>query len=431
MKKILMILVSAFLFSCSDSDSVNISGTIIETNTGHKNMARLFVSTAALELQAGDTLVATQMERDTIDDLIYVYKYSAKKVVLPLDVTAGIIMMDSVPVGKYDSVYVYSESGDIRTVAVEWNVMEDEINFDEALEISDGGVKSIVLPEEFSDLSNVDESFNNVPLALVLPKEMENPCLMDRQGEMILLDSTYADSTFITYWGVMPQVIFSDSGTIDFDIILGCQESKDLNLTLGRYAEHFDESSPSEAALVSNSEITSLYGKARWTDSTDNWFLINDFKPFEDRYSMAASIWINMKKEQQPETYMRILSAKKDSTGFIIQQRADRSAVNLRLDAGSGEAYNQIFGTADILDGTWHNYAFRISKDSVAIFADGVLIQKEVIISGSDFSAAFNPAVGAADPNLIGGLDEVFFFDGSQSDNWMRLFYALQKVNSM
>ncbi len=92
-------------------------------------------------------------------------------------------MMDSVPVGKYDSAYVYSESGDIRTVAVEWNVMEDEINFDEALEISDGGVKSIVLPEEFSDLSNVDESFNNVPLALVLPKEMENPCLMDRQGE--------------------------------------------------------------------------------------------------------------------------------------------------------------------------------------------------------------------------------------------------------
>ncbi len=204
-------------------------------------------------------------------------------------------------------------------------------------------------------------------------------------------------------------------------------------MTLGRYAEHFDESSPSEAALVSNSEITSLYGKARWTDSTDNWFLINDFKPFEDRYSMAASIWINMKKEQQPETYMRILSAKKDSTGFIIQQRADRSAVNLRLDAGKENfAYNnQIFGTADILDGTWHNYAFRISKDSVAIFADGVLIQKEVIISGSDFSAAFNPAVGAADPNLIGGLDEVFFFDGSQSDNWMRLFYALQKVNSM
>jgi len=138
-----------------------------------------------------------------------------------------------------------------------------------------------------------------------------------------------------------------------------------------------------------------------------------------------------MKKEQQPETYMRILSAKKDSTGFIIQQQADRSAVNLRLDAGSGEAYNQIFGTADILDGTWHNYAFRISKDSVAIFADGVLIQKEVIISGSDFSAAFNPAVGAADPNLIGGLDEVFFFDGSQSDDWMRLFYALHRINNL
>ena len=49
-----------------------------------------------------------------------------------------------------------------------------------------------------------------------------------------------------------------------------------------------------------------------------------------------------MKKELQPETYMRILSAKKIVSALLFNNEPDRSAINLRLDAGSGEAYNQI-----------------------------------------------------------------------------------------
>lgn len=429
MRKILIALFSAFLLSCSNSDSVNSAGTIIETNTGHKTLARLFISTKALDLQSGDSLLITQTTKDTVGDTIYVFNFRSIEIIDSLDVTAGVMMLDSIPIGNYDSVSIHSVAGDVRDVAVDWNVIESETNFDEALEISDGGTFSLSLLEDFMDLVNVDEIFNDVPFAVILSNEIENPCLMDSRGDMILLDSTSADSIQITYWGVMPQVFFSESGTIDFDVFAGCQESRDLNLTLGRLVEHFDDASPSEVALASNPEITSLYGNSRWTDSTDNWFLINNFEPFVDSYSMATSIWINMKNDQQPETYMRILSAKKDSIGFIVQQRADRTAINLRIDAGSNEAYNQIFGTADILDGTWHNYSFRLSKDSVTIFADGVLIQKEAYISGAGFEVAINPAVGG-EPNLVGGIDEIFFFDGSQSDHWMRLFYALQKMNN-
>ena len=44
--------------------------------------------------------------------------------------------------------------------------------------------------------------------------------------------------------------------------------------------------------------------------------------------------------------------------------------------------------------------------------------------SGEGFAAAFNPTIGYG--GIRGGVDEVFFFDGAQSNNWMRLFYALQ-----
>ena len=103
--------------------------------------------------------------------------------------------------------------------------------------------------------------------------------------------------------------------------------------------------------------------------------------------------------------------------------------MNLRIDArhdGVG-IYNTGFGTARILDGTWHNYSFTIRGDSVFTYVDGVPLSKDQFENGGDFSTCTNPAIGGDEPNLVGGLDEIFFFDGSQSENWMRLFYALQK----
>ena len=81
----------------------------------------------------------------------------------------------------------------------------------------------------------------------------------------------------------------------------------------------------------------------------------------------------------------------------------------------------------NVLDGSWHNYAFTIFEDSVKIYLDGALLIASEFDSGEGFADVSNPAIGYEAPNnIVGGMDELFFFDGMQSENWMKLFYALQ-----
>lgn len=387
------------------------AGVIIETNTGNKAVARAFVSTAALNMNAGDTLALPVARFSRVAD--------------SLDCAAGVMELDSVPVGKYDSAEVRPVGGVARTVAVNWNVSPDSVNLDPALGVSGISAASVLLPDGFSDIASSAESFDEMPFALRIAAGVKNPCLIDGAGRMILLDSVASASDSVLYWGVMPRVVFSKSGTIDFDVIGKCQESNALHLALGRHVEHFENETPSEAAAAANPEKPELAGTALWLDSSDYYRVITPFYPFVDGYYMTASLWINMDSSRQVTAYTRILSAKKDSVGFIVQQRSDRSAINLRLDTRTGD-YNKVIGTAKILDGSWHNYAFRVYGDSVAVFSDGSLIQKAAFNSGEGFTTAYNPAIGCS-PNLVGALDEIMFFDGTQSDDWMRLLYALQK----
>ncbi len=141
---------------------------------------------------------------------------------------------------------------------------------------------------------------------------------------------------------------------------------------------------------------------------------------------MTLSVWFNM-DSLQVDGYVQIVSAKKDSVGFALQQRGAINALNLRLDAEHG-VYNSVYGRADgVLDNQQHNYTFKINGDAVTMFVDGVLNSKDEFDSGDGFGKAVNPGVGYK--GTRGGIDEVFFLDGTQSDNWMRLFYALQAAN--
>jgi hypothetical protein len=315
-------------------------------------------------------------------------------------------------------------------VAVSWNVEENSTNIDRALEAEFKGAVALVLPEGFEDLTSSDEVFESIPFAVRLP-DVKNPCLLDADGDMVRLSRaeladapTAKASDSAVYWGVLPQVAFDGNGAISLDIVESCQSSDRIDLALARYVEHFDSIVPSEAALATGNELASVLGNSRWVDSTDNWFYIPDFKPFsEDGYYMGLSIWFNIDSMQVGE-YAQIISAKKDSVGFTLQKRGTSGAVNLRLDTRTG-VYNTVVGRANgVLDGTWHNYSFKIHGDSVTTFIDGMLLESRQFDSGEGFAAAFNPAVGYG--GLRGGIDEVFFFDGSQSNNWMRLFYALQ-----
>jgi hypothetical protein len=315
-------------------------------------------------------------------------------------------------------------------VAVSWNVEENSTNIDRALEAEFEGAVALVLPEGFEDLASLDEVFENMPFAVRLP-DVKNPCLLDANGNMVRLSRaeladapTAKASDSAVYWGVLPQVAFDENNAMSLDVVESCQSSDRIDLALARYVEHFDSVAPSEAALATGNELASVLGNSRWTDSTDNWFYIPGFKPFsEDGYYMGLSIWFNIDSMQVGE-YAQIISAKKDSVGFTLQKRGTSGAVNLRLDTRTG-VYNTVVGRANgVLDGTWHNYSFKIHGDSVTTFIDGTLLESRQFDSGEGFAAAFNPAIGYG--GLRGGIDEVFFFDGTQSNNWMRLFYALQ-----
>ena len=267
-----------------------------------------------------------------------------------------------------------------------------------------------------------------------MEKPAARPCLVDANRNVIALEKSDGDS--LLYWGRLDQVNFSADGSLNFDLLDSCYRDKGPEVELSRRTLHLDNEKVSDAAFAKfkSSEMRAALGGALWTDYTDMWMLVNDFDPFtENGRLMSASIWIKGDSVSQatlPEgkSYTRLLSCKKDSVGFILQQHANQAVVNLRLDtrANGKGVYNSTYGKARILDGDWHNYSFTIRGDSVFTYADGVKIEVAKFDSGLGFSACKNPAIGY-ERNFVGGMDEIFFFDGTQSINWMRLFYALQK----
>ncbi len=393
------------LLHCGNSES-KIAGTMIETNTGNGEFARVFVSTSAMNLSVNDTVLVSQMEADTVGDTVYVFRRKFEKVADSLSVAAGILELDSVPVGRYDSVEVHSATGVVAAFLVDWDVSENDILFDSALKISSFGMAELPIPEEFRDLVSSGETFAQMPFPIRLKKDVPNPCLFDADRNLILLERTDSLPDSSVYWGVMPQVLFAEDGaSILFEVLGNCQESNAIEIPLARRTEHF---SPT---LTLDSLLTN--------------YLISPFEPFVENSHIGVAFWILADSALQTVSYGRILGAKADSAGFVIQQRADRGSVNLRLDSRGGD-YNALYGTARVLDGSWHHYAFTLYADSVTVFADGVVVDRGAFDSGEGFENVANPLCGGED-HFNGNLDEIFFLDGSESEGWMRLFYALQK----
>lgn len=509
------------------------AGILIETNTGNKGVARVYVAPELWELAVGDTVSLALSERDTMGDTVYVYENDYRKVVDSLAVETGMFRMDSVPAGEYDSVTVYGQEG-VRSYATDLDIEENEsyvINsngvkeisasddivsvlegnaqfyfsvetfgmaegetlsmerFERKLEgdslsetrflvtrvitaeevskgvikvedvpegtydllsvggtsvqgswtlsekpvfISKNGVSEIdsvriALPEGFEDLSSVNESFKDMPFPVLLPTTLKNPCLLDAAENTVKLEvaeNDYYDSR-VLYWGKAPEVRFTAEGDIGFKVLEGCVDSLDGEISMGTYKNHFSDVAISDSAKAKFQDAEALLGNALWLDASDNWFYIDDFKPFsEDGYYMGLSVWFHIDSTQVDE-YAQIITAKKDSVGFMLQKHGASGAVNLRLNTKTG-GYNVLVGRVNsVLDGTWHNYSFKIHGDSVTTFIDGTLIESVQFDAGEGFSIAYNPVVGYS--GVQGGVDELFFFDGTQSQNWMRLFYALQQ----
>lgn len=412
-------------------DSTGAKSVGVSFESVHEGAASAYFSMEDSEgAKAGDTLqFSAPVSRKLKGDSVLVLTKFFEHELTEEDVAAKTVFLEGLPEGYYKGFAFKSRESSGGGSRTEFTLSKDKKVFVYSGGFEEVGDVTVSLPANFEDLSSADESFKDMPFPVRFEKSMNLPCLVDADGNEILLEKSYSDS--LLYWGRMDQVIFAKDGTVKFDLLNNCNRFKDT-VTLARYANHFDNLDETIVAERFSGTKNVLGGNALWMDSTDKWIIIDDFEPFtNDGTQMSASIWIKADSASQAtpgRNYTRILSAKKDSVAFILQQRGNQAAVNLRLDArhdGKG-VYNATYGSARILDGEWHNYSFTIRGDSVFTYVDGVILGKDQFENGGDFSTCTNPAVGGDSPNLVGGLDEVFFFDGSQSENWMRLFYALQ-----
>ena len=112
---------------CSDSTSGNTAGIIIETNTGNKGSARVYVPTELWDLSTGDTVSLEQIHRDTIGDTIFVHENDYRKVADSTSIASGFLLLDSVPEGRYDSVTVYTTEGKIRVFEANMDINEGQM----------------------------------------------------------------------------------------------------------------------------------------------------------------------------------------------------------------------------------------------------------------------------------------------------------------
>lgn len=395
--------------------------------------ARAYFDFRDLDRKIGDTLkIKTVLDRTLKNNTVYSTFGVIRHVLDSTDAANGLIKLENMPEAPEGpwSVFITDEG----MFWAEFPLKKDETIFAFASNYTNVSEISVKLPDGFEDLSSADETFKDMPLPIRLEKQATRPCLVDANRNVIALEKSDGDS--LLYWGRLDQVNFSADGSLNFDLLDSCYRDKGPEVELSRRTLHLDNEKVSDAAFAKfkSSEMRAALGGALWTDYTDMWMLVNDFDPFtENGRLMSASIWIKGDSVSQatlPEgkSYTRLLSCKKDSVGFILQQHANQAVVNLRLDtrANGKGVYNSTYGKARILDGDWHNYSFTIRGDSVFTYADGVKIEVAKFDSGLGFSACKNPAIGY-ERNFVGGMDEIFFFDGTQSINWMRLFYALQK----
>ena len=71
-----------------------------------------------LDVVAGDTVVVFKASADTVGDTLYVDTVDYRHVATSIECASGVMSLDSLPVGDYESVSVHPLEGGVRSVAV-------------------------------------------------------------------------------------------------------------------------------------------------------------------------------------------------------------------------------------------------------------------------------------------------------------------------
>ncbi len=136
-------LIAAIHFiACSDNASNSSAGIFIETNTGNKASACLYVPTELWKLSAGDTVSLEQSRRDTIGDTIYITESDYRKVADSTSIASGTLILDSVPEGRYDSVTVYTSDGKTHVFATNIDIDKEQTYY-----LDSAGVREVTIIE--------------------------------------------------------------------------------------------------------------------------------------------------------------------------------------------------------------------------------------------------------------------------------------------
>ena len=146
-------LITAIHFiACSDNAADSSAGIFIETNTGNKASACIYVPTKLWKLSAGDTVSLEQSRRDTIGDTIYITESDYRKVADSTSIASGTLILDSVPEGRYDSVTVYTSDGKTHVFATNIDIDKEQTYY-----LDTAGVREVTIVEntgtvDFSDV---------------------------------------------------------------------------------------------------------------------------------------------------------------------------------------------------------------------------------------------------------------------------------------
>lgn len=346
-------------------------------------------------------------------DTLFVPGSDVFAVVSSTDLEQGILSLNMISPGAASQLLCRRQDSIIQLQAIP---AMDEAQQGLIQEGSDGVISAALQLRRELDIALAQNAGNvfNMPMPLLLPDSLVSPCITNEDGLAIKLDSTYHSGTTTTYWTRVPVLRLGTNSEIVWNVFDQCKVSGDSANILARKVLHFD--APTDSIGV--------WGKGFWMDSMVSPYVVPSFTTFVDSSSVGVALWVRGIASEQPSTYMRLLESSYQNSGIILQQKSNRSTIELRINTKDG-AYNAVFGGADLLDGLWHHYAFSIQGNRVTVVADGVAVADTTFNLGSGFTNSTMPVLGNY-PMFHGQLDEVMFFDGTQTATWWRVLYALQ-----
>lgn len=342
---------------------------------------------------------------------------------------SGVAVIRSVPAATFRRFAVISseESASmneymLRLWNVDWTVDSGKTLFASGeASIQRGSFRlTRTLPDTLQKYAGAD----SVPFPVWLPVDAGTPLVIDDSGKILPVHAELVSGDSALYWMIAPRVSFEASTTIAYTVFDSVGVSAALPAYPLTYALHFD----------SASALAGVWGNAYALSSATSPYAIPDVTLFGDT-TASLSFWIKLDSSAFGSDSSAVLfSAMTNGSGFVIRQNAHNRYTSIgtelyvRTDSGI-MLDTVVYGSAMILDKTWHQYALLISGDHISVLLDGKVIHDTDFKRGNGFSPV-NPVLGGS-PAVTGTVDELMFYNGTQDTTWFKVLYELQRPSQV